>query len=322
MKRLLREVMEDYCRGTRSREDWVRVGSPRVRKTGHVYRIRSSAFPTDAAVKIFLCKEKGHQHARRLHRALERYSPSDTIMQHVAAPYALVENRRAVIMEWIDAPPLQRAIHGFPGERIGRHEAVKKSAEWLRWFHLRDGIANSPFDANAALHRIDALFARIPAERRCATFEASSALLYRRADIVHGQAVMHGSVHGDFTPYNIMVSRATAVGIDYLANKQVAVVGDVNRMLMYLFAHRYFPVSRRMLGPQGCTREDWTAFTQGYGTGILPAGEQTFLYFQFLEVMRRWGSLLAETEPPSILFRYIETNRVRTMAQHIAHLLS
>ncbi|MFZ1294091.1 MAG: hypothetical protein WAR81_07800, partial [Pseudomonadales bacterium] len=153
MKRLLREVMEDYCRGTRSREDWVRVGSPRVRKTAHVYRIRSSAFPTDAAVKIFLCKEKGHQHARRLHRALERYSPSDTIMQHVAAPYALVENRRAVIMEWIDAPPLQRAIHGFPGERIGRHEAVKKSAEWLRWFHLRDGIANSPFDANAALHR-------------------------------------------------------------------------------------------------------------------------------------------------------------------------
>jgi len=314
--------MEDYCRGTRTHEDWVPVGSPRVRKTAHVYRIRSSAFPTDAAVKIFLSEEKGRQHARRLHRALERYSPSDTTTQHVAAPYALVENRRAVIMEWIDAPPLQRAIHGYPGERIGRHEAVKKSAEWLRWFHLRGGLANSPFDANAALHRIEALFARIPAGRRCATFEACSSLLYRRADIVHGQGVMHGCVHGDFTPYNIMVSRATAVGIDYLANKQVAVVGDVNRMLMYLFAHRYFPVSRRMLGPRGCTREDWAAFTQGYGTGILPADEETFLYFQFLEVMRRWGSLLAETDPPSILFRYIETNRVRVMAQHIARLLS
>ena len=119
-----------------------------------------------------------------------------------------------------------------------------------------------------------------------------------------------------------MVSRTTAVGIDFLANKNVAVISDVNRMLTYLFAQRYFPVSARMLGPQGCAREDWNAFTQGYGTGLLPVVPEIVLYFQYLEVMRRWSSLLAETDPPNVLLRYIEIHRVRTMAQHIAALLS
>ena len=314
--------MEDFCCHTRSSADWVNVGSPRVRKTALVYRIRSAAFPTDAAVKIFLSEDKSRQHARRLHSALARYSPSDTSAQHVATPYALVENRSAVIMEWVDAPVLQRAIHGFPWQRIGRHEAVRKSAEWLKWFHLRGGLTESPFDANAALHKIEILLAKIPAGRRGASFDACVTLLFQRAHLVHGHGVMHGCAHGDFTPFNIMVSRATAVGIDFLANKHVAVISDVNRMLMYLFAQRYFPVSTRMLGPQGCTREDWSAFTQGYGTGLLPEAPEIFLYFQFLEVMRRWSSLLVEADPPSVFFRRIETNRVRIMAQHIAHLLS
>ncbi len=322
LERLLQEVMEDFCGHTRSPGDWVSVGSPRLRKTARVYRIRSSAFPTEAAVKIFLSEEKGRQHARRLHSALERYSPSDTDAQHVAAPYALVENRKAVIMEWVDAPPLQRAIHGFPWQRIGRHEAVRKSAEWLKWFHLRAGLTEGPFDANAALDKIETLLAKIPAGRRDTSFDTCVTLLFQRAHLVHGHGVMHGCVHGDFTPYNIMVSRTTAVGIDFLANKNVAVISDVNRMLTYLFAQRYFPVSARMLGPQGCAREDWNAFTQGYGTGLLPVVPEIVLYFQYLEVMRRWSSLLAETDPPNVLLRYIEIHRVRTMAQHIAALLS
>lgn len=321
MDRLLEEVMENCCSECSARRDWVPLGAPRLRKTARIYRVRSGAFASDVAVKIFLGKESARQHACGLHSALERYRPAGTDSLFAAVPLALVERRNAVIMRWVDAPDLQRAIYAVPGQRLERHEAIRRSGEWLRWFHRSGGLQELPFEVDAVLRAIRAMAATLPNAGGSAELAACLELLGRRADIVRGRLVAHGSVHGDFTPYNLLLSRDQAVGIDFLASRGRATVMDANRMLMYLFAHRYGPVSAGMLGPLGCARRDWRAFARGYGPGLLSAGPQAFLYFQFLETMRRWICLLAESEPPSVLFRSIEKARIRMMALHIAELL-
>lgn len=131
----------------------------------------------------------------------------------------------------------------------------------------------------------------------------------------------HGAVHGDFTPYNLLLGGGQVYGIDFLARRASPLVADVNRMLVYLFAHRFAPVSARLLGPRGCARDDWAAFGAHYDARLLPNDEHAFLLLQFLEVMRRWGVLLGEHRPPSRLLRAIEKRRLRAQALHIARLL-
>ena len=321
MDPLLHQVMDEYCRTTGAPGDWVALGRPRVRRSARIYRIRSSALPCDAAVKVFLDREAPLRHARRSYTALARYHAEAGSMR-VAAPFALLEARPAVLMEWIEGVELQRVLYGPARLHLSREAVLARSARWLAWFHSRGAIAMQQVDVDAALQRVEHRAAAIPAGQRLRDFDTCLALLVQRVDALRGVAVAHGAVHGDFTPYNLLLAGERAYGIDFLARRASPLVVDVNRMLVYLFAHRYAPAGARLLGVCGCAHDDWSAFTAHYDQRLLPPDEQTFLLFQFLEVMRRWGALLAERDPPSRLFRRIERQRLRTQARHIAALLA
>lgn len=320
MDPLLRQVMHEYCRGSGAPADWVALAAPRVRREARIHRVRSAAFPCAVAVKIFLDRAQPLQHARRLHAALASYhEPAGRL--RVAAPLALLETPPAVVMEWVGGSDLQRVLHGAAPERLPRAEALALSARWLAWFHSRGAVALQPLDVDAALARIGSRAATLPAAARAQGYDDCLASLARHLDTLRGVPLAHGAVHGDFTPYNLLLGGGQVYGIDFLARRASPLVADVNRMLVYLFAHRFAPVSARLLGPRGCARDDWAAFGAHYDARLLPNDEHAFLLLQFLEVMRRWGVLLGEHRPPSRLLRAIEKRRLRAQALHIARLL-
>lgn len=321
----------DETQGGKKR-DWTVAGPILTRRECLIFRAACDDFKTPLAVKIFRPGLTGAHVPRLQYDALLAYSDggaggSTGAALRVPRPYALIDDHRAVAMEWIDSPRTSQIILRKFYDTRARRRYVRQAGEWLRWFHEKGGIERAPFDARRRVDNIRAAQAPIM-ERRRQVIENDDFYL-SCMDILETQArrigdieIEHAVIHADFTPNNLLQDENAVTGIDFIARERGEVTRDICRFLVYLDIYRSFLTSAAELRRHGCNRADYDCFMEGYG-GVAPVTEDGNMPFlQYVEVMRRWTALKDMRAKNGLgPARAIEIYRLRRIAAHLSHAL-
>lgn len=265
-----------------------------------IYKATNPDFKTPITIKIYNRKRTKAGTPKALYKALNKHYETDQIDFNVPQPIAYHSDHGTVIMEWVETPPLRNMIWQL---LIARKSTVTRAGAWLNWFHNRNDIKTAPYH-DTALPKINALMADenfTPPKDFMACYETFKT----HAKTNHGKAVLHGIIHGDFTPYNILIgTQNRMIGIDFTAQNTAPLYADIARFYMYLNSYRPIYMS---------AKADYKALTNGYSLAPNDSVHRTILMG---EIMRRWSVLtLARAQHKFHLWREIELIRISFMAK-------
>ena len=132
---------------SRARESWL-------------FKARSPQAPWPLAVKVY-CTAVPKTLATRQTKVLQHYHAAMTEPGlSVPAPFAAVPQHRTLIMEWIDAPRVDRLLTGAR-TRAERDRIIANAGRWLRHFHDHGVQAQRPLGSIDLLRPLDTLLSGV-----------------------------------------------------------------------------------------------------------------------------------------------------------------
>lgn len=203
----------------------------------------------------------------------------------VPEPYGAA-GEQGLLCEWIDASRASDLILSRPFG-LRRRAIIRRSAQWLRWFHECRPALERPFDPAPMFNAIERV---CTAEQRDGLLNHALATL---GQLPGSPTLLHGKVHGDFTPSNLFIDGPRTLGFDFTARSTAPLALDACRYLTYLSIYRWWAPSARDLRRWGCSAADRTVFVEAYGGPLALLPQREFLQLQLFELVRRYASLLA-----------------------------
>lgn len=320
-------LMQDYCAAHHVPANWRQTHPEMKRLKASIYRIASDDFPTPVGIKVFRTDVVNPAFPEKLFAEWQRYA-AQSLPEGFCVPavYGILPSRAALMMEWVEAPHMGDVLLQNLHRRDVRENAVRRAGGWLQWFHGIGGVEELPYDTSMMLDKIDAMLAKVKAQNPAMIASQKSfldclELLHRATPQFQELSLPHAPVHGDFTPYNLLLSAdGRTCGIDFLVHGRRPVTFDICHFLVYLDVHRFWLTSAKALRYQGGSRHDKDHFMAGYGDALSGLTPEAFLYIHFSEVLRRWAYLLLlKAEGRSRGWkRKLELFRVARMARHMA----
>ena len=210
--------------------------------------------------------------------------------------YACFEQENALLVEWIDARPLEQVLVRAALRPAAHWRAVMLAGNWLRRFHESSGITQAPFDTQRYRNLLATRIAAAPAA--CALLSAAPlwiAALRRfeqQATVLEGRPVGSTLTHGDFTSTNLLLGAGRVTGIDLWAHRRSPAVDDLARMFVYLAMGDPLPFTARLRPVPLEARRAMQALFEGYGADLAAElDREVWRHVVLYETLARWVAL-------------------------------
>jgi len=224
-------------------------------------------------------------------------------------PVAYVPAVNAIVLDRLDAVPLVSRLTWSTSVAAGI-DVLDRVGRLLRLLHGIGGFVDAPFDGRSAAARLRERFAGGPA-----AIQIVGESVARMAERLDGRAVATGTIHGDFSRRNILVTRDDRVA----AIDPNRYTGSAASDLAHLAAELVLGRSRLVtlgLVPGAVRVHRWVAaLVDGYG----PHDEAFFEYEWAVEGLARWIDLEQGRSGPAGLL--VTVNR-RLFRSEIARLVA
>lgn len=236
--------------------------------------------------------------AQQQYQALEKYqSLSSTGRDHdfrVPKVYSFDRGQRLLIMEWLNGKNLHQRLWSSPEFLQSKQIALKRCGQWLRTFHQQHLLPDSPVLTNIYLKSIrNSLLTRqdmgLSIDNLCVefrkTYELLTKLIQRHPEIKDTRATLHG----DFTPHNIIIGKDTTVAVDIWATVHNPILMDISRMLVYLtIAYPLLILRKPVFDSHGQLNKTLAPLIEGYGNDLVNPFSLHFKIVLLSEYLRRW----------------------------------
>lgn len=239
--------------------------------------------------------------------------------------HAFLPDVNAIVMDWVDAPPLRNALWRSAFSSEDKLSYVRSAAHWLRCFHDNSGIENKALDTLALFNQIETRLEQSPTN----VAEMNSNRLFMQAyehlqALTLGDTILapHAKLHGDFTPTNILINNDEAVGIDIWGVRYGTIYEDIARILTYIGINSPFALKRTILMNGDNPTPLFHAFTQGYGADHMRSNASALWLSLLYQQLRRWLVFLDwKKQGRSAIKAKLEVERVkRLVAQSLMQL--
>jgi len=291
-------VTQEFLKPLLSSGSWA-ISKTIKRRDCIIFKAHHKHFKSALCVKIYSAVRTEHGTPEALYKALQAYHVPQSHM-NVPAPYAYDAKHGAVIMEWVETPRWRNIIWKL---LVQRKKTIRRAGQWLKWFHDQCDQETTAYK-DTSIPKIKRI---INSETFSApkNFDACYNTLEHQIQKHTGTKILSGTVHGDFTPYNILHDKqGRLVGIDFTAQETAPLYTDIARFFMYLNSYRPVYMS---------ARADYNALIEGYD---MMRNNDVHRVILFGEVMRRWAVLRsAQITRRWNLWREIEIIRISFMAK-------
>ena len=292
---------------TTARESWL-------------FKAASPQAPWPLAIKVYCTAMPDALPARQL-QVIRQYhdAMAGRADLTVPTPWAALPKHRALMMEWIDAPRVDKLLNGAFG-RADRSRIMTAAGRWLRHFHDQGGHDVRPLGDLDLLRPFNTLMgssglATAPDPAFRSTYATLQDCVRELADV----PVTLVTAHGDFSPANLFLSDDRAVGFDFKAHKARPAARDIMHFLVY--AKSFNTSVWRLLATQ-VVRHDQTAFLAGYGALDEWVDARLLKVFELSEALSSWAHALDRiSREGRKLRRTARIRRLRNMAVHAARSL-
>jgi Ser/Thr protein kinase RdoA (MazF antagonist) len=237
----------------------------------------------------------------------------------VPAPFAAVPRHRALIMEWIDSPRVDRLLTAAR-TRAERNRILANAGRWLRHFHDHGDNVQRPLGSIDLLRPLDTLLSGVGGVgARERAFRAAYGVLQASTRQFADTKVSFVTSHGDFSPANLFQGDGRTIGFDFKASTALPAARDVLHFLVYA---KSFNTSTWMLLTSDVDRADLDAFLGAYGPLDPAMDERLLTLFRLAEALYSWAHLIDRMRREGTNARRLgRVLRLRAMARHAARKL-
>lgn len=290
---LQQQIMQHLSQRTGC-DDWEMSGAAIEARECVVQKVSSPAYPQAIAVKIYRDRTVRKKRAMPQYAALQRFATllntgdSDCRVPHA---YGSFPEQRVFLMEWIDAPALERRLWRYCYSKTIQQQDMRRTFAWLRHFHQYADPENKPVNSQRYPNRLQQFLVEHEGAALMvgnSVFSGGIKCVQELAEQFSGLPSVHARAHGDFTPSNILLGDDVVTAIDITGVQLLPVAEDLTLQLSYI-AIGY---------PNMLTRMDfkhppdkWPLLEVVLDAYGYPDDEEQrrFLLFVFLyQLLRRW----------------------------------
>jgi hypothetical protein len=300
--------------------DWT-VSVVTTARESWLFKAVSPQAPWPLAVKVYCTATPDTLPARQM-GVLRQYRDSMAGRPDfsVPAPWAALPKHRALMMEWIDAPRVDKLLSRTFG-RTDRSRIMTAAGRWLRHFHEQGEHGVCPLGDLDLLRPLNTIMGSLgEADAPDPAFRTACATLQDCVRELRDTSIPLVTAHGDFSPANLFLGNDRAVGFDFKARPMWPAARDIMHFLVYA---KSFNTSTWASLTSQVVRHDQEAFLAGYGALDDDAMDARLLaVFRLAEALRTWSHLLDRTRREGgSLRRMARIRRLRSMAVHAARSL-
>lgn len=234
--------------------------------------------------------------AQQQYQALEKYQHTLTERHDFRVPkvYAFDREQRLLIMEWAHGKSLHQHLWSGPQVCCSSKTILEKCGHWLRTFHDQTLLPNSNVNFMIYLNGIEKELSKLEnkglpidalATEFRATYTVLTKMIQRYPELLDNQATLHG----DFTPHNIIIGKNDTIGVDIWATAEKPVLLDLSRMLVYLtIAYPLLTLRKPVFEHNGKLNKTIIPLIEGYGRDAVDPQSIHFRIALLSEYLRRW----------------------------------
>jgi tRNA A-37 threonylcarbamoyl transferase component Bud32 len=310
-------IIRELIPRSRGGAGW-RIDASATSRRCSVFRAEGTGAPWPLAIKIYQ-SDIGRSLVTRQARMLA--SSKDHMRRAeftVPALFGVSRLRRAVLMEWIDAPTIGKLLAAAGHDRARRSELFAVAGSWLREFHRQPQAAAARLDINAIVGLPATAFGgdrNALRKIRDGDFQRALGVLKQAARLIGKAKITHTICHGDFTPNNLMHGGGRTIGIDLAANSYGPVTTDICRFLVRAETAKRFISWSSKLSDLGIERTDLHAFLNAYESDSRKLDRRVLALCLLAEVVHRWATIFARPKAPHHIGRWVKHHRMRRMAR-------
>jgi hypothetical protein len=312
-------ILKDLDRNQGRDEAWD-VEFARKTRDSWLFKAVARQAPWPLAVKVY-CSAMPRALPARQHMALQRYHAAMASRPGltVPGPCAALPEHRTLVMEWIDAPRVDKLLMRVV-KRSERDRIMATAGRWLRHFHDSGEQSQQPLKNVDLLQPLDTyLGERGGANAADPVFRVAYGILQGTLRDYADTEIPFVMAHGDFSPANIFHGPERTVGFDFKANMARPAVRDILHFLVYA---RSFNTSAWMPLTSNVDHHDLDAFLGAYGALGRAMDERLLTAFRLAETLHSWSHLLDRMGREGVnLRRRARAWRLRGMAKKAVHRL-
>jgi hypothetical protein len=312
-------ILMDLDRRTGRDGPW-EVEFVRKSRESWLFKGHTPQAPWPLAIKVYCTAMPEALPARQI-EALRRYHAAMASRPGltVPAPWAALPEHRTLIMEWIDAPRVDKLL-SRAGTRLERDRIIADAGRWLRHFHDQGDRTLQPLKDIDLLRPIDTLLSgEGGATARDPVWRAAYDVLRDSVRQFAETRISFVISHGDFSPPNLFLGADRTIGFDFKANAARPPARDILHFLVYAEA---FNTPTWMLLTSNIGRHDLDAFVSAYGPLDAAMDERLLTVFRLAEALRSWSYLLDGMRRDGVSIRRMaRALSLRRMAKHAARSL-
>ena len=305
-------ILADHDRRNRQNGNWTVTPIGKARESW-LFKAHTPLAPWPLAVKVFSSAMPVALPARQ-HTALRHYHAAMAGRPDltVPVPWGVLPEHRTLIMEWIDAPRLDKLLRRAV-RRPERNRLIAAAGRWLRHFHDQGEQTLRPVKDIDLLRPVDTLLGGEGGENaRNPVFRAACGILRDRLHEFADTRIALVTSHGDFSPANLFLDERRTVGFDFKANTARPTAHD---MLHFLVHAKSFTTSPWMLLTSRVDEHDLDAFVSGYGALDAGMNARLLSVFRLAEALHSWAYLIARVRREGMSARrFVRALHLRAIA--------
>lgn len=305
--RQILEKMSDALEGVCPEGEWQLSPALKNSRKCDIFLVTNPRVKRKLALKIYKEGTASEQAPGLQFRALDRLQNAEL---KVPAPqaYSFLPDKRAILMEWIDAETVQNALWRWTFLPAKRRRTIRDTGNWLRQFHKVSHIANQPLDGAKLAQKLVTQCSKYDASATNTSIQRSIELFEKAASSVK-VSTPHALLHGDFTTRNILLQDCKPVGVDIWGARMGPVFEDAARFVTYAAINSPFSFSASPWHPDGALLQ---SFASGYGKDLIDLRSRAWTLLLWYQFLRRW--IVYSGRPASGMPLYMgrwQTNRAK-----------
>ena len=282
-----------------------------------IFRADRADAPFPLALKVYCTAVEPDVPVRQ--DALLRQFHDATANAHdfaVPAPWAVLPDHRTLVMEWIEAPGLDKLLQGAGRRSAERQQLLASAGRWLRHFHERSGVEIQPLKSQRLQQRVDLQLGGEPGaglKVRDHAFRKAYAVLLEGVAEFAETPLPHATAHGDFQAKNLLHGPGGTVGIDMTGRPDMPVTDDLFQFLVRAEVERPFlsPGASDIAGP------DAQGLLAAYGPMEHLDDTRLMSFLYLAATLLRWAHRIKLLRLGRYrMFRIGQALRLRHMATH------
>ncbi len=285
------QAMNTFVRSIEDQPDW-QISGPLIRsRECTIYKACSVGAGLELAVKSYLA---GINPMASVKQAEALSNCRDTMVgkeKKYAVPemHAYDRHQGFLAMEWVAG----RSLHYNLWTLSNKEQSLFRVGRWLRVFHEASGIAGVEEKSAKYLGIVEKRIGDHPARLSAegpdhALFVSACECLRRAVELELSFEAPHAVSHGDFTPFNLMISKERVVGLDIWGTQRKPILDDLIRMMVYLTLAYPLLTRQQRIDSSNGFHQRISPLLDGYGLDLIEPDSLHFKIALLSEYLRRW----------------------------------